>query len=164
VVNNKGSTKQGKKDASDSHDSLNLGDIEKIEKYLNILKQNITEQTLQIPVSIFEKNCSIFESIVKYLIEIKHQKYKDISKILKRNPSTIGVTYKNSKKKSRADYSREQGPFIDISAFSKKLTVFEAALMSLYKKDCSLRQIADYTKRDYMTVWITLRNAKNKLK
>ena len=53
-------------------------------------------QKILIPVSIFNRELSSLETIVKYLREVLNLKNKEISNVINRNVRTIWTTYQNA--------------------------------------------------------------------
>jgi len=119
----------------------------------SIIKIIGEEETL-IPVTIFNKNLSSFESIVKYLKENSNYNFTEIAKFLKRSYRTVWGTYYSSINKLPQIFTIEKTPyFIPISIFTKKsiLTTISKYLKKNYR--LTYKDIADLIKRDQRTVW-----------
>ncbi|MBW2992426.1 sigma-70 region 4 domain-containing protein [Candidatus Woesearchaeota archaeon] len=108
-----------------------------------------------IPCSIFNKQLSSFESIVKYLVENCGLKIAFISKIFNRTNKTIWQAYRSSKEKLPKKFTDLSSKFwIPASLFSdRKLSVLEH--ITIYLKtsySMSFKEIAKILLRDITTV------------
>ncbi len=144
--------------------SLEQNDLEVIEEFIRFIKLKQKKKIVNIPCEIFEKRVSLFESIVKFLREQHKLSYKEISKLLKRKPSTIGVVYMNAKLKSKLSYSTiKPKVMVNANIFSHKLTILESIVIEL-KEKFSLKEISQIIKRSYGTVWATYKKGLGKIK
>jgi len=129
---------------------------------LNKRKEDRKNKTL--PVSIFNKELSSLETIVKYLKENLGLNYKEIAFLLNRNYNPIAITYRKSKIKfsKRLDDSSEKKIPVEIFR-NAKLSVLEN-LVAYLKENLMLnyRQIAILLHRDERTVWTVYQRALKK--
>lgn len=119
----------------------------------------------KIPVTIFNKKLSSFEAIVKYMKENFNMNYSEIAGVLHKNPGTIGVIYRNTKKKMGENFEKcPSNTVIPFSAFYPELTIFESVVYHL-KHDYNLnyRKIAQLLNRNERTVWTVYQRGKKKL-
>ena len=135
------------------------------EEILNILKQrkkDKKEKTL--PLSIFNKNISALETIVKYLKDNLNLSYTEIASLLNRNYDPIAITYRNSKKKFQKTLDISSHEKVPLSIFREKdLSILEN-LVSYLKLNLrlSFHQIAVLLQRDDRTIWTVYKRALKK--
>jgi hypothetical protein len=134
------------------------------DKRLKITLSDKDENRNFIPVSIFTIELGIFEGTVKFLHENKHLSFKEISEILKRSPSNVIVTYRKTQKKSPKPFTKISYNYkINLSAFSKETTCFEA--VCVYLKDnynLNYHEIGQMLDRDDRTIWTVYHRASKK--
>ena len=120
---------------------------------------------IYIPLSIFSKDISPFETIVKYLREELHLKNKDVSVLTNRDARTVSTTYNNSKRKHIARFSDIDFSFsLPLSIIkSRGKSCFETIVMYCHDElKLSLMKISEITKRNYRTVWTLKRRAQSR--
>ena len=135
----------------------------------NVSKQDLIEiinelKTDELPLALFKiKKLSNLEAIVKYLRENKAWSYKEIGEKLKRNPLTLAVSYKNSKKKMPKALVINETITIPYTAFKEKLSVLES--VSFYFKEQGMKQtqIASMLGKDPRTIGTVIQRAKKKI-
>lgn len=122
-------------------------------------KRLIFDQVLkeeQLPISIFRGPLSGLEAITVYLKEKEQRSIKEISKLLKREISTIYTTYSQAKKKSKHKKIAviDHSVIVPLKIFSqRKFAVLESLVTYLY--DCrrlSWKEIAQLLNKSYSTV------------
>ena len=131
------------------------------------LKQSRYEQIrlLGIPITIFNSKLAVLESVVKYMRENLFLNYGDISRLIGRSESVVGVTYRRAKKKVVGALNVDSADYISFGIFSNKsLSVLEVVSINLLERGFSIKKIAKILCRDYKTVWTVLSRAQNKLK
>jgi len=152
---------------------LNKKEVEVLfEEFILFLRhKNISlegESKYSIPISIFSKKLSVFESIVKYLREEERLSYKKIAELLYKKTGPVGVTYRNSIKKISGKFKVDlknvnSEKMIPITIFNEKYTLFESVVMFLHNEmRFSFKEIAKILGRNYRTVWTIFRRAKSK--
>ncbi len=132
-----------------------------LEKDIKIRLSEKRENKDYLPGSIFHNEIGIFESVVKFLHENKKLDFKEISKITKRTPNNIAVTYNNAKKKYFAEFDADYSLKIPLGIFSEDYTCFESICLHL-KNNHTYHEIAEILDRDDRTVWTTYKRALRK--
>lgn len=136
--------------------------IEQFKKEHNLTDQQIREEILKykkeilVPISIFSKDLSSLEIIVKYLKENLGIRFNSISKLLNRDQRTIWTTYHNAKKKYPDLFKVEVTKFlIPISIFSnRKFSPLELIVFYLHDNfRLSFSEISRLLQRDPRTIW-----------
>ncbi|MEM2121716.1 MAG: hypothetical protein QXU20_03625 [Candidatus Woesearchaeota archaeon] len=128
-----------------------------------LVVKEFEEEISKIPL-VFNKELSVFESIVKFLRENKNLRYAKIAKLLNRNPRVIWITYQRAKKKFpyelKPDYSFE----IPINVFSsKKHSILESAVKYLREfYGLKFSRISELLKKSYTTVHTAYARSKTK--
>lgn len=119
-----------------------------------------------IPVCIFkERKLSGLEVITKFMKENLGLKYSGIASDMNRNSGTIGITYRNARKKMSGGLIITSGIDIPILIFKdRKLSVLENIVVYLRKNGMSLHEIAVLINRDDRTIWTVNNRANLKLK
>jgi len=133
------------------------------EDVLNIIYEH--KRFLSIPISIFCKELSPLESVVKFLKEVYKQNFSEIAITLNRDQTTIWITYHNSIRKKKEEFKAEEALYwIPISIFKeRKLSILE--LVSEFLKEqyhLSYHEIAVLLKRNDRTIWTVYQRAKKK--
>ena len=130
---------------------------------IKLLKEN--EQT-QIPCSIFNKKLGCLESIVKYLREEKELNYEKIASLLFRKPGSIGVSYRNAKRKYSERFNLDSKYNLSINIFSNTgLSILENITFYLKNHyDLTFHKISVLLQRDDRTIWTVYNKAIKKLK
>ena len=126
---------------------------EDIEDYL--------DDEVLIPVSVFSKNLSPLETVVKYLRENKRKPLSKIAKLLQRASSNIYNAYKKAKNKHPS--ALVMGPvdyYIPLSVLRKKGTVLENVVIYL-KQDLNFREIGKLLQRNERTIWTVYNRKKH---
>lgn len=116
---------------------------------------------IPVPVSIFNNKLAPLEALVLYL---KNQNYRlsEISLMLKREQSTIWLTYHNSLKK-KVTIKTDSEIFIPLEIFSeRKLSILEILSEHLRNNNLSFKEIAKLTGKNSKTIWTCYNRAKNK--
>lgn len=149
---------------------LMLNFFDHFKKKYNMSSQDIAQLITQqsdefIPLCIFNNNSlSVFEAIVKYLVDNREISLKKVSKLLNRNYSTIWTTHSNAKKKLKASFKIDSCKQIPISIFSdSKYTIFESLVKFLKEEeDLPNNEIAKLLNRNNKTIWTIYNNTKKK--
>lgn len=118
-----------------------------------------------IPLSIFSEKLSSFEAVVKYLIENRNMKVKEIAKELNRKPPTIYTTYQHARKKHSAHFSTLAPlPSFPLSLLKdREKPVLEAIVVYLKEEQqMSFIDISRHLCRSHSTIWITYRRSRKK--
>ena len=145
-------------------------DKEELVRILNKIteKHNISESeifsTIEIPVSIFSRELSSLESIVKFLIENKKIGISTVAMALNRDLSTIYQAYNSTKRKYPGKLDIRQGISIPVSIIAeRKLAVLES-IVAYLKDSLNLtnHEIAAALKRDDRTIWTVYNRALKK--
>jgi len=121
---------------------------------IGFAKGTVQQYEPMVPVSIFAAdNLGPLEALVKYLKE-NGFRYRDIAKLLSRNPRAIWNTYHNAAAKN-PEKLEERGPFIPAYVFgARQLSVLEHLAAYLKEHEgLSIPEIAKIIKRNYRTVW-----------
>jgi len=125
----------------------------------------LQKQDIFIPISVFNKELSGLEVIVKFLKENHNLENTKIAKLLQRSEKTIWQAYNDSKTKYSKKILPEQTPFVlPVEIFaSRKLSVLET-IVSYLKENYKLtnHQIAELLKRDDRTIWTVHSRAQKK--
>ena len=120
----------------------------------------------KIPICIFDnKNLSALEAIVKYLKENLDLSLNKIAELLKRENSTIWITYNNAKKKNVSKIKiTECKYYIPYNIFwNRDLGVLESICFYLKNNyGLTYHQIAVFLNRDDRTIWTSYNKAKRK--
>lgn len=133
-------------------------------KYIDIAK--LINRDYKIPITIFNKELGCLESVVKYLKENLGLNYHEIALILNRNERTIWTAYhKAIKKQPKLIEIKKTSVLIPISVLmNRKLTVLEAIIIHLKKKELKYTDIAKLISRDQRNVWVVYSRAIKKKK
>lgn len=127
------------------------------------LEQKISEPKTGIPVEIFSKNLTPFESLVKFLKENKKHKYSEIGKLLSRDQRTIWSTYNRAQKKLKDTFSSESDFLIPLEIFDSKKSIFESLVIFLHdSQNQKFSEIAKILNKDPRTIWTTYNRGKKK--
>jgi len=107
-------------------------------------------------VSIFIKELSALESIVKYLRETYNLRFCDIAKKLNRDQRTIWTTYAKSKKKHPVNLNTTYSEyFVPVKIFQERVYGVLEILVHYLKKHYNLKysEIGKLLNRNQRTVW-----------
>jgi len=131
------------------------------------LKQLPTKPTVEkdtFPLSIFNKQLTVLESIVKYLREEKDKSLTEIAAILGRNQRNLWHTYNSAKKKMSSHLPVNHDINVPVSIFQdSKLSPTEALVYYLKEqRQLPFSEIAKLLHRNDRTVWTTYSRAKKK--
>ena len=128
------------------------------------MKQLKEPDKLKVPLSIFNKELSSLEVIVKYLKEELGYSNKKTALLLSRSPQNIWITYRNTKRKHPEKlFIRKSEHDIPLSIFEdKQLSILESIVMHL-KQSYSDKEITNIVKRDKKTVATVYHRARKKL-
>ena len=141
-------------------------DIQKFASLLSSIKQKhglstqdilkIVEEKILIPVCIFDnEELSPFETIVKFLVENKAQKYSVIAKTLNRDDRTIWATYNKSHTKLPKPFVLRDCDSIPLEVFSNREFSVSENLVGYLKETLGYKNstIAKLLHRNDRTVW-----------
>ena len=158
-----------------NQEKISLETLKNIFKFLSE-KYNLTsddvlgiisdeKKFLSIPVTIFCKELSPLECVVRFIKEAYAQNFNEIAATLNRNQATIWLTYSHSLKKKKDVSKPEDTPYwIPLSLLrDRKLSILE--LVSEFLKDSynlSYHVIGQLLKRDDRTIWTVYQRAKKK--
>ncbi|MBN2422617.1 hypothetical protein JXB41_05290 [Candidatus Woesearchaeota archaeon] len=125
-------------------------------EFLEFLNQKIETRENFIPLSVFSKRITPFETLVKYMHENLNLNYSEIGNSLKKDRQVIWTTYKRALKKHpkgfKEIYSKNNIPLQELSS-----AVFSVSeLIVTYLKDTLKMKnsdIAHAIKRDERTIW-----------
>ena len=88
--------------------------------------KNRLDEPKDIPLSIFNKELGTLESVIKFLREEKNLPYKSIAKLIDRDHGSVGVTYRQSKKKKASRLEISSSIRIPVEIFTnKKFSILE---------------------------------------
>jgi hypothetical protein len=125
------------------------------------------KEYLSIPLTIFSRQLSPLESVVKFLKEDLNLGISTIAKTLQRNQATIWLTYNHAQKKKKEKFIFSETKYwIPISLLKdRRLSILELVVEFL-KKSYSLNfhQIAVLIQRDDRTVWTVYQRGELKRK
>jgi hypothetical protein len=135
------------------------------EDILKILYEE--KKYLSLPLSIFSRELSPLESVVKFLKEEFNQNISTIARTIGRDQATIWLTYNHAQKKKKEKIIISETKYwIPISLFKdRKLSILE--LVVEFLKDSyhlSYHQIAVLIERDDRTIWTVYQRAEQKRK
>ncbi len=109
-----------------------------------------------VPVSVFCKELTALETVVKYLVEVYDLGYSDVGRLISKDRQVIWITYKRAcrkvKEKFELDFSEYNIPVSELD--SDKLSMTE--LVVGYLKDffrLKNTEIAKLLERDDRTIW-----------
>ena len=107
-----------------------------------------------IPISVFNANLSGLEILTKYLKEVENKSFKEISKILNRELSTLYNTYNNSKIKFKANLDISDDSIkIPLTIFrNRKYSILESLVAHLKGNQLSITKISSLLNRNYNTI------------
>ncbi len=128
---------------------------------------DLLQEDLNIPDSVFHKDLTILESIVKYLKENLDLSYSEIASLISRDERNIWHTYNNALKKYPIPFGiKEPDLLIPLSIFrNKSLSILENATKFLKENlQLSYQEIGTTLKRDNRTIWLVYNKAINKMK
>jgi DNA-binding NarL/FixJ family response regulator len=109
------------------------------------------QDTVRVPLSIFNRRLSSTESVIKFLKEELGWSNKRIALTLKRSPQNIWLTYRNAKRK-HPERLIVQASQNDFPAEILQGSVLEAIIRYLKEQGMNHKQIAQILKRDERTV------------
>lgn len=120
-----------------------------------------------IPVSIFRKDLTVLETIVKYLKENLSYSLHEISELIRRDERNVWHIYASARKKVSAKLvAKGTKYFVPVSVFTnKQVSALEA--LAVYLRDVyrlSYHEIATLLKRDERNVWTVCSRARAKIK
>ena len=127
------------------------------QKKYNLLPDEVIrllKAQIEIPVSVFCKELTAFEAIVKFLKEQKFLSYHDIAVLLTRDERNIWHTYNNAIKKRKSPFKIKSSEFlIPVSIFQTSKLSILATIVVYLKEKFSYHEIAVLLKRDDRTIW-----------
>lgn len=125
------------------------------EELIQILlyQSTLTQESINIPVSLFCNDIPPLESLVKYLKEEKNLSIKEIAQKLNRNIQTIWTTYRNSKNKKINFF---YGFSVSLNIFSKEKYSILESLVGYLNDICNIKtsQIAKMLNRDIRVIHV----------
>jgi len=132
-----------------------------IELFMSVLRDE--PQEAKIPVSIFNKDLSSLEAIVKYLRDLGWSNRK-VALTLKRSPQNTWITYKHATKKHAEKLTVKASEHdLPLSIFENtRLSVLETIATHL-KKTLDYSEIAELLHRDKKTIITVVNRAKKKV-
>jgi len=130
--------------------------------YKEIISQ--LEPKKGVPISVFSKKLGALESIVKFLVEERKLSYKEIAKVLNRDPRTIWSTYDKAKKKLPSQLDVSSQTYLPLEIFAdRNLSVLESIVYYLKTEvGMSLHEISEKLERGKSTIWTVYDRAKKK--
>ncbi len=143
------------------HD-ISLKDLEKFYRIKQLIEK-LEKKEPEIPLSIFSKELSSLESIIKYLKENLDYTNKQIAKLTKRSEKTIWQAYNSSKKfpKFKIEYSKYYLPLSILS--NRKFAVLESVVKYLREAlKLNYSEISKLLHRDERTIWTVYSRVKKK--
>jgi len=130
--------------------------LEDLEKDYGLDKKEIIQiaEGYSIPISIFDKKISSFEAIVKYLLEEKQIRQKNIAEITGRSKQSIYQAYNSAKKKHPEKFSVDESRYDFPVSIIKQSSVL-ASIVKYLREEHSLsyKEIGRLLHRDQRTVW-----------
>jgi hypothetical protein len=141
--------------------------LKELEAFIIQYKQKKQETSSpSIPLSAFAAPLGILETIVKYLKENLDLPFHTIADILNRDDRTIWAAYNSTKRKhaERLSTSEEQN-YVPVTIFvDRHLGPLEAITFYLRNHvNLSYKEISVILHRDYCAIWLSYRNAMQKL-
>jgi len=118
------------------------------------------------PITILKAGLSSLEAIIKFLKENRNCSYKEIKRLLKRNPKTLAVTYREAKKKLPEKFSKyicANKKRIPYSVFNEKLSILESICTYLKSEKRSYSEIGRLIDKDPRTIWTVCKRAEKKI-
>jgi len=139
--------------------------MQAIETIVEMLNSD-EEVGICIPVSHFyKKNLGVLEVAVKYLKESEQMQFSKIAQLLKRDERTVWATYQKASVKCKKKLNGNgHGLSVPLSIFTER-SYGPLEALTVYLRDdakMSFNEIARTLNRNYRTVWLTYKNAKNK--
>jgi DNA-binding CsgD family transcriptional regulator len=128
---------------------------------------NLHTSIIDFPVSILKTELSSLEAIVKYLRENKKLSYKEIAKLLKRDPKTLAVSCAVAERKKSEKFSKyicADKKKIPFSIFDEKLSILESICSYLRSQGLSFSEISRLIAKDPRTIWTVCKRAEQKMK
>lgn len=137
--------------------------IREIETVLELFKNPKNNYDL-VPVSCFNKDLGILESLTKYLHENKKYRFTEIAKLLNRDQRTIWVSYHNAQRKHKHKLPQTSNLEVPLKIFAnRKLSPLESLIVFLHSNfDYPFSKISEITGRSYQNIWRTYQNTKQK--
>jgi len=123
------------------------------------------KKEIVIPVSVFTRQLTVLETIVKYLKEQKNYSYHQIAFLLDRDEKNIWHAYFHAqKKRSKRLTENASKYFVPVSIFrNTPVSILEALVVYLKEHyGLSYHEIAVLVKRDDRTIWTVYHRAKIK--
>ena len=127
--------------------------------YLNLRYKD----EIYLPVTLFKKDLTPLQIIVKYLKENLNKTNRQIALLLNRDPKTTWATYKSIEKK-KTIIPEESQILIPINIFTdRRLSILESLVWFLKNLDMKYSEVARLLNRDQRTIWTVCSRAKDKL-
>ena len=134
------------------------------EEILELLR-DVKSSSENIPISIFIKELSALETIVKYLREEYGLKFSEIGRLLNRDPRTIWSTYSKAQKKySKKLVVGDSDYFVSVKVFRDRIYGVLEGLVHYLKDYYHLKfsEIGRLLNRDQRTIWTVYQRYKRK--
>ena len=142
--------------------------LEEIKQRYNITEKQLLSLPQQetIPITIFNKNLSSLETVVKYLKENKKLKNSKIAKKLNRSPKTIWATYQKAKAKHPKFFQETETRYkIPVNIFvDRMLSVLENIVSYLKDQELNNTEIANLLYRSPKTIWTINQRINDKIR
>ncbi|MFH2021652.1 MAG: hypothetical protein ABIJ34_09685 [archaeon] len=134
--------------------------IDEFEHFLE--KKYSDDQT--VPLSIFCKELTPFESLTLFMVEYKKSSFSEIAGLLKKDRQVVWITYQRARgKKINLLKDLDWKSTIPLSAVcSETLSVAESLALFLKKSGWKNKDIAKTIGKDSRTIWTLLDRAKKK--
>lgn len=153
------------KDSDSRVDQFRLLYQELSQKYGKDALSLLNRQEVYVPVSIFLKELSGLELLVKFLRENLSYTNKDIALLLNRSEKTIWQAYSHGQKKySSSLHYDQQSLLVPVSIFrERKLSILETIVSYLkYHFNLTYAEIALLLHRDQRTIWTVFKRGEAK--
>lgn len=130
------------------------------------VKEHLQGTHTVVPVSIFVKQLSALEAIVKYLRENESLRNNRVAELLGRTPASVWITYRNANRKMGKRLAADDAElFVPTDVISSgELSVLESIAMYLHEEQgLSYKRVGQVLKRDERTIWTVCSRARKKL-
>jgi hypothetical protein len=132
-----------------------------------IILKKLKENEISIPISIFSKDLSPGEALVKFLKENKNLKFSEIAKLLNKKENAIWLNYSRSKEKSKTPFDGYQMDKINLPAYIfriEKLSYLESIIYYLRQElRLSNNELSKLLNKSPQVLSISYNHAKKKL-
>lgn len=132
-----------------------------------IILKKLKENEISIPISIFSKELSPGEALVKFLKENKNMKFSQIAKLLNKKENAVWLNYNRSKEKSITSFEGYQMDKINLPVHIfkiEKLSHLESIIYYLrHELRLSNNELSKLLNKSPQVLSISYNHAKNKL-